>query len=407
MHLKKYIRKAAAVVLSAALAGLFGTAQYYSSLLPDTLTASSAAQLEIAQYPEISCSAENEAVQAASAGEISRVTLSLLGTFPVKNVSVKEAEAPVLAVGGRPFGIKLLMEGVMVTGLGDVEAEDGQRICPAEKAGIRVGDIIHSVNGKVLTSNTDLQEAICTSEGSSITLIAERNGSEFTAELTPVYSAKSGKWRGGMWVRDSIAGIGTMTFINKETGQFAGLGHPICDADTGELVPLHSGEAVPVEITEAVKGRCGIPGELRGDFTLGSYGTLDCNNGCGIFGVLDGAALDEFCTDCEEFPLAYRQEIKTGAAEIYTTVEGGTPKRYSAVIESIDYSGGSDETRNMVIRITDEALLEKTGGIVQGMSGSPLIQNGKLVGAVTHVFVSDPAVGYAVFAETMAECLNE
>lgn len=408
MHFKNKLRKTAAVVLSAAMLGLFGTAQHYSAILPDSFRADSASDLEIAQYPELSCSsAVTDTVQASAVnGDESRVTLSLLGAVPVKNVSVQEAEAPVFVVGGKPFGIKLLMEGVMVTGLSEVETESGEKICPAEKSGIRVGDVIRTANGEELTSNSSLQRVISSGGGKSITLSVVRDGSEFTAELTPVCSKTSGKWRGGMWVRDSIAGIGTMTFINKETGGFAGLGHPICDGDTGELVPLHSGEAVPVEITSTAKGRRGIPGELRGDFTAdSSYGLLNCNNKCGIFGILTADAVNELCCGCEEFPLAYRQEVKTGKAEIYSTIDGSTPKKYSAEIESIDYTG-SDSTKNMVIRITDKELIEKTGGIIQGMSGSPIIQNGKLVGAVTHVFVSDPTTGYAIFAENMAETLE-
>ena len=237
-----------------------------------------------------------------------------------------------------------------------------------------------------------------------IGLIAvSRDGDEFTAVLEPVYSEKNGCWRGGMWVRDSIAGIGTVTFVNKATGDFAGLGHPICDCDTGEIVPVSSGEAVPVEITSAKKGERGIPGELLGSFRRGgTYGTLDQNNSAGVYGKLSPEALGEL--DGEEMPMAYSNEITTGSADIISSVSG-VPERYSVQIESIDYKSG-DETRNMVIKITDSRLIEVTGGIVQGMSGSPLIQNGKLIGAVTHVFVADPTRGYAIFAENMMKKLT-
>ena len=408
MLFKRKLIKTAAALLSAAFLGLFGTAGYYSSRLPDVMTAESSEDIKIAGFPELSCSplADTAIPAAQTCSGAERVTFSLFGAIPVKNVEVHRAEAPVFAVGGRPFGIKLLMEGVMVTGLGDVEGADGSCSCPAEKAGIRKGDVIRRADGEELTSNDQLQELISSSCGKTIELSAERDGKEFTACLQPVLSRRSGGWKGGMWVRDSIAGIGTMTFYDKATGRFVGLGHPICDSDTGGIVPVHSGEAVPVDITEVKRGARGLPGELRGSFAQsGSYGILDNNKISGIYGQLSDEALHQLSQDCEELTMARRQEVCTGAAEIYATVDGGIPGRYSAEIVSVDY-GSTGTSKNMVIRITDERLLELSGGIVQGMSGSPIIQNGKLAGAVTHVFVADPAQGYGIFAENMAEDLR-
>lgn len=393
-------------MLSAAFLCLFGTAGYYSSKLPSSLTIEPASELKIAEYPEISCSVSPASVVQTSGcfPETRQVTLSLFGAIPVKSVSVTEAEPPVLVAGGHPFGIKLLMDGVMVTELGDVTDNSGRTSCPAEDAGIMTGDIIKSADGEALVSNSRLQEIISQSGGREIMLTVSRNNSEFTAVLRPVFSEKNNMWRGGMWVRDSVAGIGTMTFINKETGEFAGLGHPICDSDTGELVPVYSGEAVPVKITEARKGEKGIPGELRGSFSSGSYGILEENRDCGAYGCLTEKGIKELCSGSEEYVMGYRQDITTGKAEIYTTVSGNKPEKYSIEIESIDLSG--EGTKNMVVRITDKRLLKKSGGIIQGMSGSPIIQNGRLIGAVTHVFVADPTRGYAVFADNMAEYLN-
>lgn len=393
-------------MLSAAFLCLFGTAGYYSSKLPSSLTIEPASELKIAEYPEISCSVSPASVVQTSGcfPETRQVTLSLFGAIPVKSVSVTEAEPPVLVAGGHPFGIKLLMDGVMVTELGDVTDNSGRTSCPAEDAGIMTGDIIKSADGEALVSNSRLQEIISQSGGREIMLTVSRNNSEFTAVLRPVFSEKNNMWRGGMWVRDSVAGIGTMTFINKETGEFAGLGHPICDSDTGELVPVYSGEAVPVKITEARKGEKGIPGELRGSFSSGSYGILEENRDCGVYGCLTEKGIKELCSGSEEYVMGYRQDITTGKAEIYTTVSGNKPEKYSIEIESIDLSG--EGTKNMVVRITDKRLLKKSGGIIQGMSGSPIIQNGRLIGAVTHVFVADPTRGYAVFADNMVEYLN-
>lgn len=407
MQLKRKIIRSAGAVLSAAFLCLFGTAGYYSSKLPSAVVIEPAAELKIAEYPEISCSVSPESVMhtAESLSKTKQVTLSLFGAIPVKSVSVTEAEAPVLVPCGHPFGIKLLMDGVMVTELGAVTDISGNTSCPAEDAGIMTGDVIKSANGEALVSNSRLQEIISQSGGSEITLQVSRNDEEFTAKLRPVFSEKNNMWRGGMWVRDSVAGIGTMTFINKETGEFAGLGHPICDSDTGELVPVYRGEAVPVKITEARKGEKGIPGELRGSFTSGTYGILERNSRCGVFGRLTKESVDELCDDSCEYVMGYRQDITTGEAEILTTVSGDTPKKYKIEIESIDLNSG-ESSKNMVIRITDKRLVKESGGIIQGMSGSPIIQNGRLIGAVTHVFVADPTRGYAVFADNMAEYLD-
>ena len=396
MQLRQKISKTAAVLLSALLVGAFGTAGHYSRLLPGHMTAASGEPLKIAQYPELSCSGQ------PSSGD-DRVVVSLFGALPVKSVQVERSEPPKLIASGMPFGIKLLMKGVMVTELGDVEDNSGNSVCPAAEAGIRKGDVVSLANGEEISSNSRLQSIIAESGGRDVELTVSRDGDEFTAVLEPVYSEKNGCWRGGMWVRDSIAGIGTVTFVNKATGDFAGLGHPICDCDTGEIVPVSSGEAVPVEITGAKKGERGIPGELLGSFRRGgTYGMLNQNNSAGVYGKLCPEALGEL--DGEEMPMAYSNEITTGSADIISSVSG-VPERYSVQIESIDYKSG-DETRNMVIKITDSRLIEVTGGIVQGMSGSPLIQNGKLIGAVTHVFVADPTRGYAIFAENMMKKLT-
>lgn len=404
MHIKRKFFKTTAVILSAAVLGLFGTAEYYSMKLPDSLTTEVGETIALAEYPYMTCgSLLDETVAASETFPAAKhVTFSLFGTIPIKNVEIREEEAPVLIAGGEPFGIKLLMDGVMVTELGEVTAADGSTVCPAEDAGIQVGDVIRLADMQPVTSNSQIQEIISGSGGRTIKLSVNRSGNEFIAYLKPVYSGASREWKGGMWVRDSIAGIGTISFVNKSTGEFASLGHPICDSDTGEIVPLSSGEAVGVEITESQKGEKGVPGELLGQFSSsGSIGILNCNNSCGVYGVLTEEALEEFCENGDEYKMGYRQEVKTGAAEILTTIDGDTPKKYEIEIEEVDYS--SENGKNMVIRITDEELLEATGGIVQGMSGSPIIQNGKIIGAVTHVFVADPTKGYGIFAESMAE----
>ena len=398
MQKNRKLTRAAAAVISAALLAMFGAAEYYSLRLPSDFTAETGSALDLAYYPEISCS--------AAAPQTDRATLSLFGTIPVKSVAIHRQEAPVLTAGGAPFGIKLLMEGVMVTGLGDVKTAGGES-CPAAEAGVETGDVIKTVEGAAVSSNAELQSAINSRKGEPLTLGIDRGGADITLKLQPVLGSSDGCWHGGMWVRDSIAGIGTMTFIDRETGAFAGLGHPICDSDTGELVPLQSGEAVAVDITDIQPGERGIPGELRGKFsTAAPLGVLTENCRSGVFGSLTNSAIDALCAGAEEYKLAYRQEVTEGEAFIRTTINGDQPRLYSALIEKVDLSDESGE-KNMVIRMTDPELLDASGGIVQGMSGSPVIQNGKLVGAVTHVFVADPTRGYGIFAETMLRSMSE
>lgn len=385
MQLKNFIMKLTAGILSAFLLAVYGRAGYYSANLPDHITAESD-EISFGAYPDLTIGSVAD----------NRAAVSLMGAIPVKSVAVSLKEPPTLIAGGSPFGIKLLMEGVMVTDMGKVNGAS----CPAEDAGVELGDVITYANSIPLSSNSDLQRIISDSKGEAVSLRVKRDGREFEAVVSPVYSKKDKKWRSGMWVRDSIAGIGTLTFIDKATGQFTGLGHPICDADTGELVPLHSGEAVPVKITETRKGQAGQPGELHGQFTGQSmFGTLSRNSGCGVSGKLTEASAKNF-SGAEEYKMGYRQDVKIGDAYILTTVSGNEPKKYSIRIEEVDYNS-SEASKNMVIRITDKELIDASGGIVQGMSGSPIIQDDRLIGAVTHVFVADPTKGYAVFAENM------
>ena len=224
----------------------------------------------------------------------------------------------------------------------------------------------------------------------------KRQSKPMKITIKPAYSLAESSYKAGMWVRDSSAGIGTITFYDPQTGMFGGLGHPVCDVDTGEIIPLHSGQVVAVNINGVNKGKSGQPGELIGSFVSNfSIGSILVNNQSGLFGELDYPP-----NQSSPIPLGYRQDIQEGHATILTTVKGSAPKEYDIEIEKVDLNG-SENSKNMVIKITDSELLAKTGGIVQGMSGSPIIQNGKLIGAVTHVFVNDPTKGYGVFADTM------
>lgn len=300
---------------------------------------------------------------------------------------------------GTPFGVKLYTEGVMVIDTEDIVLESG-RCCPAEKAGIKAGDIIYSVNGEKITSNTRLSELISNAGGKRLKIVFIRDGKSYNTELTPVITGDNGEGKAGLWIRDSCAGIGTMTFYDPKTHVFAALGHGICDVDTKKLLPCGGGEIVKSRINGITKGVKGIPGGLEGCFTEEEpIGELVLNTDSGVFGALKTSPVD-----FKAIPVAGCSEIKTGKAEILSTVDGEKPKSYSIRITSINNEACSN-TKNMVIEIDDVELLEKTGGIVQGMSGSPIIQNGKLIGAVTHVFINDPTKGYGIFAENMLKTM--
>lgn len=266
-----------------------------------------------------------------------------------------------LIPGGVPFGVKLYCEGVLVVGLADVKSS-GTAQSPARDAGIKIKDIITGINGNKIMSVDEVVDAISGSGGQPLTFTLKRGEGEITVDLTPVASDEDGKYKTGLWIRDSTAGIGTVTFIDPETGSFAGLGHGICDADTGELVPLNRGIVVNVAISGIVKGQPGCPGELKGYFNSGKIGSLIRNTDCGVYGVfveLPSGAI------CDAIPVASADEVVEGRAELYCTTDSGGIGRYTVQISNIDHSGR--EVKNFVVTVTDEALLSKTGGIVQGM----------------------------------------
>jgi stage IV sporulation protein B len=293
----------------------------------------------------------------------------------------------------------MFANGAMVVGFSDVYTATGYKN-PAKTAGLQMGDVIVSVAGQSTKTNEDVAAALQSTGGKPAEVVYMRNDKQCSVLLTPVYDSAAECWRTGMWVRDSSAGIGTLTFVDDTTGVFAGLGHSIHDVDTGTTISLLSGEIVPVEITGIVAGSAGSPGELQGRFLSNvPTGIITVNDDTGVY----GQATSYFKGTQTEVALA--QDICPGEAEIITTVNGQTPERYSVIIEKVAL-GSEDPNRNMVVRITDQRLLDATGGIVQGMSGSPLLQNGKLVGAITHVLVNDPTRGYAIFAENMLKTVD-
>ncbi len=323
------------------------------------------------------------------------VTVELFGIVPVKEVNVTVTDEKMLTVCGSPFGVKMFVDGVLVVGFSKIDSENG-KVCPATDCGLLKGDLIKSVNGEEVFSNEDVAKHIENSGGNPVKIEIERNKNRMSISLFPAMLKDKSGYKAGFWVRDSSAGIGTLTFYDPDTMTFGGLGHAVCDIDTGGIIPFSSGEITPAAITKIKKGYAGAPGELSGAFTGDDMGKIKTNSEAGLYGKLDH--------EVEGFsaPVAHKQDVYEGPAVIYSTLEGTDVEEYDVEIEHIDLSDGS-MTKNLIIRVTDEDLIELSGGIVQGMSGSPIVQDGKLIGAVTHVFVSDPTKGFGIFIENMLE----
>lgn len=316
----------------------------------------------------------------SSTGNTFRMDLKLLGLINIKPVSVQVVDRRVVALCGTPFGIKMVTDGVMVVGTGAVTDCNSRAVSPAQTAGIQEGDIILSINGEKISSKKQLTKLVENSAGQPLSLVVRRGEQLTSLHLSPVRSSLDNSYHLGLWVRDSSAGIGTMTFYDPNNGCFAGLGHAICDVDTGQLMPLSQGEIVEASIIGVHAGKSGSPGQLQGAFVANrSIGSLYTNSYNGVYGRLLSQPVD-----AQTIPMAQCQEVRQGPVKILTTVSGQKPQLFDACIEKLSLSQ-DEPTKNMVLRITDPDLLELSGGIVQGMSGSPIIQDGMLVGAVTHV----------------------
>ncbi|MBQ9648255.1 MAG: SpoIVB peptidase [Oscillospiraceae bacterium] len=293
---------------------------------------------------------------------------------------------------GHTVGVKLFADGVLVVGLSDGDT-------PAKESGLKEGDIVLAFNGTDIGSTEHLQQLLAENGEARATMSVRRGAKTLTLPVTPEETG-DGAYRLGAWIRDSMAGIGTMTFYDPQSGVFGALGHGVTDVDTGKLMPLERGSIMDATVKAVKRGESGSPGELRGDFDLTrDSGSLCANTDCGLFGRLEGKS--NAVTTQKAVPVAAKGEIKTGRATILANCDGDEVREYTVEIERV-YPGASP-TRNLLVRVTDPALLEQTGGIVQGMSGSPILQDGKLVGAVTHVLVNDAARGYGIFIENMLD----
>lgn len=310
---------------------------------------------------------------------------------PVFSVSAAD-ERRTVRLGGVPFGLTMYTGGVIVV---NVREEDDS---PAYAAGIRENDLILSADGEEVSSNEELKEIVSESGGEDIELSVIRGKSPISVTITPEQD-EDGDYSVGMWVRDSTAGLGTVTYFDESTHSFGALGHGICDRDTGMLMPLGSGQVVKAEIESISKAKKGIAGGLNGIMTDDEIGELTVNSAFGVYGRYTATP------EGEEYPCAYDSEIHTGKATVYTTLDDSGIGEYEVEIENLNLNDKSGQ--NMVLRVTDEELLDKTGGIIQGMSGSPIVQDGRLIGAVTHVFVNSPEKGYAITIGNMLSCYEQ
>ena len=330
------------------------------------------------------------------------VTCKLFGVVPVKDIAVTVVEGEAVFAGGMPVGIYAKTNGILVIGMGEVTDITGVKRSPAKNM-IKEGDYIVSVNGKPVEEKENLIELVHKNGGATEVIGLFRNEEFIEVGVDAVLSGQN-RYMLGVWVRDDMAGIGTLTFY-RSNQTFGALGHPINDGDTGEILSMSEGKLYETDIIGIKRGESGKPGELSGVITYSrdSYlGVIDTNSEIGIYGTLDGNLSKlEIGTYCE---VGYKQEIEMGPAVILSAVSGEV-EEYDIVIESVNF-GEYEANKGILLHVTDRELLELTGGIVQGMSGSPIIQNGKIVGAVTHVLVNDPTRGYGIFIENMLEAVN-
>lgn len=400
IYLKKVIRIADSciAVLLIIIYGLIGLGDF---VLPDRISAYSSRTISYKKIYTVNVTNDTQVdFQNNTRVSPSESEIRLLGIIPVKSAKVSQVNAKKVYVSGESFGIKLYTDGVIVVGTKDVDTSQG-RSNPAKSAGLEKGDIIVSINNIKMTSSTQVEETFNDNNGKDYKIRVKRNGNYKTFTLTPVYSQSEGRYKVGVWVRDSTAGIGTVTFYNPENRTIAALGHPITDVDTNEIMPILNGEAVKATVTKLYRSSNGEAGSLSCDFSNDVIGSLSVNSTCGIYGKYS-CNLNER----QLYQVAPSQEVEKGNAQLLCTVDDNGPQLYNVEITRVSYRENNQE-KNMVVKITDERLIEKTGGIVQGMSGSPLIQNGKLIGALTHVIVDNPEKGYAIFAEKMVQKSEE
>lgn len=325
--------------------------------------------------------------------------VSLFDNILLKSVDVSVLPKTTVIPVGNIAGVKLYTSGVLVVGMSEIEGSDNKKYKPYENSGIEEGDTIIKINETEISSTEELIETVNLSQGNDIQIKFIHDEETKECSITPVETS-SHEYKLGLWVRDSAAGVGTVTFYEPSTKTFGALGHGITDIDTNELINIASGEFITTRVINITKGESGEPGKIQGTIeNQQNIGTISKNSKFGIYGNVYNLSSLNIDTS-KEMEVASRDEIQTGKATILCSLDNQKPQEYEIEIQKI-YKENNYDNKSMQIKVTDERLLEKTGGIIQGMSGSPIIQNGKFIGAVTHVLVNNPQEGYAVFGDIM------
>ena len=325
-------------------------------------------------------------------------------SLPLKDVTISVLPETKVIPGGHSIGVRMDVKGVLVVGLQEIDTVTGETINPGLDAGLEIGDSILEINNIPVDSAEEVQKIVNSLKG-DIRLKVSRRGNIIHLTVTPVQSADDNMYKIGVWVRNKTAGLGTLTFYNPENKTFGALGHAITDPDTGHVLKVRDGKLLSASVESVKQGTAGIPGEIRGIFYEADdpLGDLLKNTRFGIFGTTYKDIENPIYP--EPLSIGYQDEVELGPAYILTTLDKNIVKKYEINIDKIEKQA-KPKTKSMVISVTDEELLKKTGGIVQGMSGSPIIQNDKIIGAVTHVFVNDPTKGYGIFIEWMLQQID-
>lgn len=335
------------------------------------------------------------------------LSIIIIGQFVPQNESAVTAPVvaeKVLVPGGQSVGVKMDVKGVLIVGLEEIEGKNGEKVNPGLLSGLQIGDIIMEINGTEVYRADEVQELVNEIKD-TIKLKVKRNTDIVNISINPVESGEDGLYKLGVWVKDKSAGIGTLTYYDPSDSTFGALGHGIVDPETNSILSVDTGVLLESKVEDVREGKSGEPGEIKGIFYHSSdpLGSLEKNSSFGVFGL----AYHPIENPIYSKPIAVgtREQVELGKAYMLTTLSNNEIKRFEIEIEKIE-NQDSSSGKNMVIKVTDEELLKESGGIVQGMSGSPIIQNDRIIGAVTHVFVNDPQRGYGIFIENMLKKSN-
>lgn len=340
-------------------------------------------------------------LQSDKTGEID-LNIKLFGFLPIRSMKVKVLPDVKLYPGGQSIGVKLKTKGVIVVGLSEIEAEDGKAHSPGLDANVNVGDIVYKIDDQKVNTAEEVSKVINNISDRPVKLEIKRKDTWEKISVQPIKDKTDGKYKIGLWVRDNTAGVGTLTFYHDKSKKYGALGHAITDITTGIIMPVNNGEIVSSKVASVIQGKKGKPGEIRGIFYNEDkkIGNIEKNTSQGLYGTVYSQLINDKIP--KALSIGLQQHIKEGPAKILTTLDDNQVEMYDIEIEKLTMQP-SKTGKSMIIKVTDPRLLEKTGGIVQGMSGSPIIQENKIVGAVTHVFVNDPSKGYGIFIEWMLE----